>query len=130
MVPIATTVAMLEPEIAAKNAHAQMPAITLPPLIGPNSMRMTLIKWPEILPFAAILPAMIKNGMPNSTKLFNPLNICSATSINDMSENATMPNTDEISTTNETGMPRIRSRKNDMTTIMKAPPSPSVSWIS
>ena len=43
-------VAMEEPEMAAKKVQAAMAAMTLPPLIRPKIIRITWVRYLEVLP--------------------------------------------------------------------------------
>ncbi len=76
ILPIATTVAGEDPEIAAKKRQAITVAIASPPLKRPTKSFITFTIRVEIAPSAMMLPAKIKNGTPKSTKLSSPLKSC------------------------------------------------------
>jgi hypothetical protein len=76
IVPIAITVAGDEPEIAANKIQAMTEAMARPPLNPPTKSFMIFTSRSEIAPSAMMLPARIKKGTPNSTKLSRPLKSC------------------------------------------------------
>ncbi len=82
MVPIATTVAGLEPLIAAKSMHAMTPLIAMPP--GTQPMRAcakSTRRW-LICPRLMTAPLMMKNGIARRVGLSARLRMPSMTIVN------------------------------------------------
>jgi len=69
MVPIATTVAGLEPLIAAKSMHARTPLIAMPPGTHPMKACANSIKRWLICPLLMTAPLMMKNGIASRVGL-------------------------------------------------------------
>ncbi len=82
MVPIATTVAGLEPLIAAKSMHARTPLIAMPPGTHPMKACAKSIKRWLIWPLLMTAPLMMKNGMASRVGLSARLRMPSMTIVN------------------------------------------------
>ena len=72
--PIAATVAGLDPEIVAKNAHARIAAIASPPGIQPTSDVANRMIRAAMPPSVRNAPARMKNGIAMIAKLSSPVN--------------------------------------------------------
>ena len=119
IVPTATIVARLEPDIAAKKAQAKIVAIASPPLSRPNTAFIRATSRFAVSPFEATPPAKIKKGTAKMTNLSSPLNSCCTTIKGGASEKKSIPMVDDVNTTIEIGMPNTRSTKK-VTRIVKA----------
>ena len=76
MLPMATTVAGEDPEMAAKKMQAITDAMASPPLNLPTKSFITFTSLAEMAPSAMMFPARMKKGTPRSTKLSRPLKSC------------------------------------------------------
>ena len=76
MVPMATTVAGLLPERAAKNMQATTVARASPPLKRPTKTFITSMSRWAISPSVMMPPARIKKGIARRMKLSRALNSC------------------------------------------------------
>ena len=79
MVPMATTVAGLEPLIAAKSMQARTPLIAIPPGTHPMKAWAKLIRRWLIWPRLMTAPLMMKNGIASRVGLSARLRMPSMT---------------------------------------------------
>lgn len=108
MLPIATTVARLDPVMAAKNAHEAIVAIARPPFTRPNTMFMRPMSLLAVSPWAATPPAKMKNGTARRTNLSRPPNSCWTIINGPTFEKKSTPTMVVVRTTIEIGRPRTR----------------------
>jgi hypothetical protein len=83
-VPTATTVAGLDPEMAAKNMHESTAVIASPPRNWPTAALQAAISRLLIPPRLMMLAASTKNGIAISGNVFRELNSRSGTWVSGM----------------------------------------------